>query len=290
MRLDEFGNELDRRRITFSIGSSYSPYFAWTGDGYGVVWYDEREGYGKAYFSKIDRYGNKVIEDLPISDMASVGRPAIAWSGTDFGITWYADVSSFARVIEYYLTIIDNSGNKIDDDCLISEGEEISTVNNASVLWINGNWDVAWYEKRDTFQDIYFNILGCQIEAAIDLDPDTLNLKSKGNWMTCYIELPEGYLVSEIDILTVYLSVDGSEPIYAETSPADIDDYDYDGILDLMVKFDRSMIQSVAPVGDNVPFEVFGNLYSGTRFNGTDYIRIIDKGNQHQSDSPSSVE
>lgn len=29
--------------------------------------------------------------------------------------------------------------------------------------------------------------------ASASYDPDTLNLESKGKWITCYIELPEGY-------------------------------------------------------------------------------------------------
>jgi PKD repeat protein len=36
------------------------------------------------------------------------------------------------------------------------------------------------------------------IPATIDCDPDTLNLKSEGEWITCYIELPEGYGVERI--------------------------------------------------------------------------------------------
>ncbi|MCK4435140.1 hypothetical protein KAU92_06580, partial [Candidatus Bathyarchaeota archaeon] len=35
-----------------------------------------------------------------------------------------------------------------------------------------------------------------QISATVDIEPNTLNLKSEGEWITCYIELPEGYNVS----------------------------------------------------------------------------------------------
>jgi hypothetical protein len=43
------------------------------------------------------------------------------------------------------------------------------------------------------------------IPAAITLDPATLNLGSGGRWVTCYIELPAGYDVTEIDGATVTL-------------------------------------------------------------------------------------
>ncbi|HKZ93514.1 MAG TPA: hypothetical protein VJ249_02885 [Candidatus Bathyarchaeia archaeon] len=43
------------------------------------------------------------------------------------------------------------------------------------------------------------------IDATIDIDPDTLNLNRKGNWITGYIELPEGYNVSDIDPESILL-------------------------------------------------------------------------------------
>jgi hypothetical protein len=44
------------------------------------------------------------------------------------------------------------------------------------------------------------------IIASIDIKPDTLNLKSKGNWITAYIELPEGSNVGDIDCSTIRLA------------------------------------------------------------------------------------
>lgn len=73
----------------------------------------------------------------------------------------------------------------------------------------------------------------------IDFDPDTLNLKSNGAWITAFIELPEGYDVEDIDISMIMLN---------NTIPADLDaptqigDYDLDGVVDLMVKFNRASI------------------------------------------------
>jgi hypothetical protein len=44
----------------------------------------------------------------------------------------------------------------------------------------------------------------------IDIDPDTLNLKSKIKWVTAYIELPGGYDVADIDVGTVKLWYEGN--------------------------------------------------------------------------------
>lgn len=112
------------------------------------------------------------------------------------------------------------------------------------------------------------------IEATIDFNPDTLNLKSKGKVVTVYIELPEGYDVEEIDISTVMLN--GIVPALAH--PTDVGDYDSDGVPDLMVKFDRSDVQDVLEPGNEVEVTVSGQLTDGTSFEGADTIRVIAKG------------
>ena len=77
------------------------------------------------------------------------------------------------------------------------------------------------------------------VEATVDFDPDTLNLTSyKGRWVTCYIELPEGYDAG--DILCDTVKLNGT--VLCEKS--DAGDYDKDGIPDIMVKFDRRRSQS----------------------------------------------
>jgi len=108
------------------------------------------------------------------------------------------------------------------------------------------------------------------IGATLDFDPNTLNLKSKGRWVTCYIELPEGCSVADIDVPSVMLN--GS--ILAEDSPWSIGDYDLDGIADLMVKFDRAAVAAILPTGENVAVTVTGKVGTA-QFSGTDYIRVI---------------
>lgn len=73
----------------------------------------------------------------------------------------------------------------------------------------------------------------------VDIDPNTLNLKSNGEWITTYIELPEGYNVEDIDVSTITLN--NTIPIDLD-APMQIGDYDLDGIADLMVKFHRASI------------------------------------------------
>jgi large repetitive protein len=108
------------------------------------------------------------------------------------------------------------------------------------------------------------------ITSTIDFDPNTLNQKSKGNWVTVYIELPAGYNVANINISSLRLN--GTIP--AVTWPYAIGDYDHDGIPDLMVKFDRNAVINLLPNGDRVKVTVTETVGS-TTFEGVDYIKVI---------------
>lgn len=72
------------------------------------------------------------------------------------------------------------------------------------------------------------------IPATIDCDPDTLNLKSNGQWITCYIEMPASYDVKQIDGSVVslngivaYLGKEGWAK--AESNESNIIDHDNGG-------------------------------------------------------------
>ena len=106
--------------------------------------------------------------------------------------------------------------------------------------------------------------------ATVDFEPDHLNLKSKGKWVTCYIELPKGYDVADIVVGTVILN----GKVYAESRPTKVEDHDHDGIPDLMVKFSRSDVERVLKPGDYVVITIGGALKDGTCFEGSDTIRV----------------
>jgi len=111
------------------------------------------------------------------------------------------------------------------------------------------------------------------INACVDIDPNTLNLKSKGNWITCHIEFcdPTGYDAADIVLSSVKLN--GIVP--AELWPSTIGDYDSDGIPDRMVKFSREAAQGVVIPGRHVAMTVTGTV-GANEFKGTDYIVVIN--------------
>jgi Leucine-rich repeat (LRR) protein len=106
--------------------------------------------------------------------------------------------------------------------------------------------------------------------AIIDIDPATLNLKSRIKWVTACIELPGGYNVADIDVDTVKLWYEGN------SVPAEWGD-NQDGTL--MIKFNGNDVQGLFPgIEDTADVTVAGKLYDGTPFIGSDAIRLILSG------------
>ncbi len=118
----------------------------------------------------------------------------------------------------------------------------------------------------------------------IDIDPDTLNMKSHGKWITVYITLPEGFDIGTIDTSSIAItSLIGDTCDSEYTQEADpsfvpqVGDRDEDGIPDLTVKFDRQVLLANLCL-DDVSITIEGELTTGELFSGTDSIRIIERG------------
>ncbi len=114
------------------------------------------------------------------------------------------------------------------------------------------------------------------VPASVDIDPDTLNATSEGNFVTAYIELPDGFNVADIILSSVTLQavgLDGS--VSVEAKPTEIGDYDGDTTSDLMVKFDRAAVLSLlAGVTGDVSIKVAGDLSNGGYFEGSEVVRV----------------
>jgi len=114
--------------------------------------------------------------------------------------------------------------------------------------------------------------------ATIDLHPEALNLASRGEYVTAYVELPAGYDVADINVLTVMLN----DTVRAEPQPTAIGDYDRDGIPDLMMKFDRAKVEqhvlnavSLTEKFTTVTLTIAGRLNDETQFQGSATIKIV---------------
>jgi hypothetical protein len=161
---------------------------------------------------------------------------------------------------EYHLNIVGAlNGNVVLDNCL--------------------NGAIFAQEKQEFSAVISETSVTFYMCAHIDINPATLNLESKGNWITAYIELSEGFDMQNVDISSIMLN--GTISV-ALSAPIAIGDYDNDGISDLMVKFDRQAVanlilkncQFIGTTG-TMALTITGKLKDGTLFQGRATIRVI---------------
>ncbi len=109
------------------------------------------------------------------------------------------------------------------------------------------------------------------VKAGIRITPRTLNLASKGRWVNCRVQAPNGYWVSDIDASSLLLE-DEIEPDWSR-----LHGRRRYGV----VKFSRpQLVQLLADQGrlGNVQLTVTGRLTNGSTFEATDTIRVINKG------------
>jgi hypothetical protein len=106
--------------------------------------------------------------------------------------------------------------------------------------------------------------VGDEIPAGVRIEPETLNLNASGVF-TAFITLPECYDVADINVSTV--ECEGAPALNGTIAAAD------NGTL--VVKFARADLRDDLPVGDAVEMTVTGELIDGTKFEGSDMVRVI---------------
>lgn len=105
----------------------------------------------------------------------------------------------------------------------------------------------------------------------IDIDPNTLNLKSNGEWVTCHLRLPEGSNAADIKLETVMLEnvIAADWLVFNENNQI------------AMIKFSGSAVRDYLieqELSGDVELTVTGELIDGTTFAVSDTITVIDKG------------
>lgn len=170
-------------------------------------------------------------------------------------------------VVEFEIIYAPSSGSV---SCLLDISEDLfdTYLLNFNIEEIPATLENGYYEFRR------------EIIAPTIIEPETLNLKSNGEWITAYIEVP-GYDPNDIDISTIRLC----ETITVDPSaPTEIGDHDADGVSDLMIKFSRSEVVEYFGAVDYeedtgkstwVDLTVTGEV-AGTHFQGSDAVRILE--------------
>ena len=102
------------------------------------------------------------------------------------------------------------------------------------------------------------------------MSPQTLNLKSKGKWITVQVRLPAGYNRSDV--------VGSSLFLLGEVPASKVQKGNGNGSRKVMAKFSRSAVQELLEPGAAVEVTLTGELTDGTPIAGSDTIRVINPG------------
>jgi hypothetical protein len=109
------------------------------------------------------------------------------------------------------------------------------------------------------------------INVDVKIRPETLHLTSTGRWITCNIWMPEDCNVTDINTSTVYLEHQ-VQPVWIWFNQKQ----------NMMItKFNRSEIQNILKPSE-VELSLSGHFLDGTYFEGTDTIKVINKGRKNK--------
>ncbi len=127
----------------------------------------------------------------------------------------------------------------------------------------DGNWHATIWGPADE-----------AIMVTLTIDPSVLNPKSKGKWVTAYIELPTDaeQTLQDIDLTSVKLQ----DTIAPADSPTSIGDADGDGIPDLMLKLDRAALCMALDAGAQT-VKLTGQFTDGTSIAGECAVKVLGK-------------
>lgn len=214
-----------------------------------------------------EQFNNPILEEV-------FGATARG-EGSTPGMGWYHGDFDACKAIDHPITEgLDGCWRLYDEQFYFDIDFKRNITAVMETLWRGEMIPIAWTFSVEPEEPP-------EIEAEVDCHPDSLNKWSEGNWITCYIELPEGYDPRDIDASTILLN-DILRPElnarygFVASEESYLVDNDGDSIPERMVKFDRQDVQDALHVGGRVELRITGLLRDGTKFEGRDEIRLFE--------------
>ncbi len=225
-------------------------------------------------------------------------RLALYKEGDDFGRMAIIEGSSFEGGEATALAFDDdfesiriiNSGTDREYTLILEQfGYNAGRLDNPVTLQIGSHssavitpesWDDLESSSIQVEQDTYTDAIierpeiHAGLSATVELDPRVVNKGESGTFITAYIELPYGYDPNTIIAESTRLNTINARTVeIPSTGPYDVGDYDWDGITDLMVKFDRQAVCDELNAELN-EISLTIQLEDGTYFTGYDVIEV----------------
>lgn len=110
------------------------------------------------------------------------------------------------------------------------------------------------------------------IEACVDFDPDTLNCKSKGKWVTVRIHFSNKKDITTVNFDSILFNGE------LQASKVTIETGNNDDIDKLVIKFDRCSVINILLLepADIVEILIKGTFNDGVKFIGKDSVHLIN--------------
>jgi len=137
-------------------------------------------------------------------------------------------------------------------------------------IYISNDIPFSFSFYNDTTYLHVIVVCGTTVDAEVEIAPRTLNLATKGKYIKCFIRLPEDHNVADVEPNSIVLEYDANE-----IEPEWL--WFNENKQVVMAKFNRVDVCEILEAGD-IELTVTGHLADGTCFEGTDTIKVIDKG------------
>ncbi len=182
-----------------------------------------------------------------VTPSCNVAKATIAW-GTDYPAT--------SQVL--YSTVSGGPYTKVNDTVLNTSHSVLLTLPVGTYYYKAVSYDCVANKVESSVNTFIF--------ADVNVMPTTLNLGSKGDYVTAVIKLPAGYDCTMVDISTVKLQ--GTLPVVAVSgSCSTVDDR-------ATVKFNRAAVAGIVSPGSNI-MVVTGSTFGGTPIVGSSIMNAI---------------
>jgi hypothetical protein len=137
---------------TFALHTASQPSIVWNGNGFGVVWQDDRDGTSEVWFATLDAAGVRQGAEVQSTDTNSPSTvPRLAWNGNGYGVTWAENRNGNFDVL---FARLDAAGHLVGQIVGVAEQPTSSTA--PQVVWNGNGYGLAWQDTRDGNAEIYF--------------------------------------------------------------------------------------------------------------------------------------